>query len=166
MSIGFCLKRPHFQASENLNSKQSCCFAANLYIFVKRHLIYMEKTIIKTDQAPAPIGPYNQAIMANGMLFISGQIAIVPATGQLLQNTIEEEAKQVMLNLQAILKNAGMGFEHVVKTTIFLSDMALFTKINPIYGQFFSSNFPARETVAVKGLPLNANIEISMIAMK
>ena len=71
-----------------------------------------------------------------------------------------------MLNLQAILKNAGMGFEHVVKTTIFLSDMALFTKINPIYGQFFSSNFPARETVAVKGLPLNANIEISMIAMK
>jgi 2-iminobutanoate/2-iminopropanoate deaminase len=124
----------------------------------------MEKKIIKTDKAPAPIGPYNQAIIAGGMLFISGQIPIDPATGDLVSSGIEDEAEQVMKNLQAILTEAGAAFTNVVKTTIFLSDMALFAQVNEVYGKYFGEDAPARETVAVKGLPKGVNVEISMIA--
>ena len=126
----------------------------------------MSKSIIKTDLAPAPIGPYNQAIKTGNFLFISGQVAINPATNNIEAKTIEEEAEQVMKNLNAILKAAGMEFNHVVKTTIFLSDMNLFATVNEIYGKYFTGDFPARETVAVKGLPKNVNVEISMIAVQ
>ena len=126
----------------------------------------MSKTIIQTELAPAPIGPYNQAVKAGGFLFISGQIAINPATYEVEATTIEEETEQVMKNLEAILTNAGLSFDNVVKTTIFLSGMELFGTVNTIYGRFFSdATAPARETVAVKGLPKNVNVEISMIAV-
>lgn len=124
----------------------------------------MEKKIIQTDQAPAPIGPYNQAVAAGGFLFISGQICIKPDTGELNNTDIQAETHQVMHNLKAVLQEAGMDFSNVVKTTIFLSDMALFSEVNEIYGKYFDGGFPARETVAVKGLPKNVNVEISMIA--
>jgi 2-iminobutanoate/2-iminopropanoate deaminase len=126
----------------------------------------MEKKIITTTQAPAPIGPYNQAVMAGNFLFISGQIALNAATGQLENADTQQETHQVMQNLKAVLREAGMDFSHVVKTTIFLTDMALFSEVNEIYGRYFAGNFPARETVAVKGLPRNVQIEISMIAGK
>jgi 2-iminobutanoate/2-iminopropanoate deaminase len=124
------------------------------------------KKIINTPNAPAPIGPYNQAIMTGDMLFISGQVALVPATGELANADLTEETHQVMKNLQAILTEAGMDFSHIVKTTIFLSDMNLFAAVNEIYGSYFTADYPARETVAVKGLPKNVNVEISMIASK
>lgn len=123
------------------------------------------KTIINTTNAPAPIGPYNQAILANGMLFISGQVAIIPSTGEVEVSNIDAEAHQVMQNLQAILVEAKLGFENVVKTTILLSSMDLFARVNAVYGSYFTTEFPARETFAVKGLPKNVNIEISMIAV-
>lgn len=124
------------------------------------------KTIIQTDKAPAPIGPYSQAVQAGNMLFISGQIAINPATNQLIFGGIQDEAKQVMKNLEAVLTSAGFTFENVVKTSIFLSDMNYFAEVNEIYGSYFNSDFPARETVAVLGLPKNVNVEISVIAVK
>ena len=124
----------------------------------------MEKKIIQTNQAPAPIGPYNQAVAAGGFLFISGQICIKPDTGDMNNADIQAETHQVMHNLKAVLQEAGMDFSNVVKTTIFLSDMALFSEVNQIYGKYFEGDFPARETVAVKGLPKNVNVEISMIA--
>jgi len=124
----------------------------------------MSRTIIQTPLAPAPIGPYSQAVKSGGFLFISGQVAINPATNNVEATTISEEAIQVMKNLLAILSEAGLSFDHVVKTTIFLSDMDLFTAVNEIYASHFEGDFPARETVAVKGLPKNANVEISMIA--
>ena len=124
------------------------------------------KTIINTTNAPAPIGPYSQAVAANGFLFISGQIAINPATGELTVESVKNETEQVMRNLHAVLLEAGYGFEHVLKTTIFLSDMGLFAEVNEIYGSFFTSDFPARETVAVKGLPKGVNVEISVTAYK
>jgi 2-iminobutanoate/2-iminopropanoate deaminase len=124
----------------------------------------MEKKIIQTDQAPAPIGPYNQAVAAGGFLFISGQICIKPDTGEMKNTDIQAETHQVMHNLKAVLQEAGMDFRNVVKTTIFLSDMSLFSEVNEIYGKYFEGDFPARETVAVKGLPKNVNVEISMIA--
>ena len=126
----------------------------------------MLKQIINTEKAPKPIGPYNQAVIANGFLFISGQIAINPKTNELIEGSIVEETKQVMQNLSAILQEAKLTFEHVVKTTIFLSDMSLFAVVNEVYGSYFSGDYPARETVAVKGLPKNVNVEISMIAGK
>lgn len=125
----------------------------------------MSKIVIQTSQAPAPIGPYNQAIKAGNMLFISGQIAIDPATGNVEATDVAGEAHQVMKNLKAILHEAGMDFSHVVKTTIFLTDMALFSEVNEIYAQYLNGAFPARETVAVKGLPKLVNVEISMIAV-
>jgi 2-iminobutanoate/2-iminopropanoate deaminase len=125
----------------------------------------MEKTIINTTNAPNPIGPYNQAILTNNMLFISGQVAINPSTGNIDAKDAIEETHQVMHNLKSILAEAKMDFNNVVKTTIFLSDMALFATVNEVYGKYFSGNFPARETVAVKGLPKNVNVEISMIAV-
>jgi 2-iminobutanoate/2-iminopropanoate deaminase len=126
----------------------------------------MSVSVIKTTAAPAPIGPYNQAIEAGGFIFISGQIAIIPETGGLQLSSIEEETLQVMRNLEAILEEAGSGFSQVVKTTIFLSDMAHFTIVNNLYAQYFEKDFPARETVAVKNLPKSVNVEISMIAYK
>jgi len=124
----------------------------------------MDKVIIKTDLAPVPIGPYNQAVKAGNMLFASGQIALNPATGELVNANIAEETNQVMSNIAAILKEAGAGFNNIVKTTIFLSDMSLFSEVNEIYGSYFTGDYPARETVAVKGLPKNVNIEISVTA--
>jgi 2-iminobutanoate/2-iminopropanoate deaminase len=124
----------------------------------------MSKQIINTSNAPAPIGPYNQAVKAGGFLFISGQIAIVPGSSDLKTNDIREETEQVMNNLKAILTEAGLDFSNVVKTTIFLKDMSLFSAVNEEYGKFFESDFPARETVAVKGVPKDVNVEISMIA--
>jgi 2-iminobutanoate/2-iminopropanoate deaminase len=124
------------------------------------------KTIIQTDKAPAPIGPYSQAVQAGNMLFISGQIAIDPASNHLIDGGIQDEAKQVMKNLEAVLTSAGFTFENVVKTSIFLSDMNHFAEVNEIYGSYFNSDFPARETVAVLGLPKNVNVEISVIAVK
>jgi len=126
----------------------------------------MSKKIINTPNAPAPIGPYNQAVLTGNLLFISGQVALKPGTGELANADIIEETHQVMQNLKAVLTEAGMDFSHVVKTTIFLSDMNLFGQVNEIYGKYFSSDFPARETVAVKGLPKSVNVEISMIAAK
>lgn len=125
----------------------------------------MEKKIIKTSGAPDPIGPYSQAVQAGSTLYISGQVAINPASGNVEAKGVEEETHQVMKNLQAILTEAGASFDNIVKTTIFLSDMSLFAGVNEVYGSYFSSNFPARETVAVKGLPKNVNVEISMIAL-
>lgn len=124
------------------------------------------KKIINTVNAPAPIGPYSQAVMNGDMLFISGQIALIPGTVNLSDADVAAETTQVMKNLAAILTEAGMDFNHVLKTTIFLSDMALFTQVNEVYGSYFTGDYPARETVAVKGLPKNVNVEISMIACK
>lgn len=124
------------------------------------------KKIIQTKNAPAPIGPYNQAVMAGDLLFISGQIAINPENDHLLIGDIEVETHQVMKNLSAILTEAGMTFSNVIKTSIFLSDMAHFARVNEIYHTYFDGNFPARETVAVLGLPKSVNVEISMIASK
>ncbi len=126
----------------------------------------MEKIIINTSNAPAPIGPYNQAIQFGNMLFISGQVAINPATGNIDTADIITETHLVMHNLKAILSEAGMDFSNILKTTIFLSDMSLFATVNEVYGKYFTGAFPARETVAVKGLPKNVNVEISMIAGK
>ena len=123
------------------------------------------KTIIFTEKAPAPIGPYNQAVLTGNTLYTSGQIAINPATGELVTDSIETETKQVMENLKAVLAAANMTFENVIKSTIFISDMNDFTAINSIYGAYFDEkSAPARETVQVAGLPKNVNVEISMIA--
>jgi 2-iminobutanoate/2-iminopropanoate deaminase len=125
----------------------------------------MRKQIINTPNAPAPIGPYNQAVQAGNWLFISGQVAFIPATGELVTTGIKDEAKQVMENLNAILTEANITFDNIVKTTIFLSDMSFFAEVNDVYGSYFNRDYPARETVAVKGLPRNVNVEISMIAI-
>ena len=124
------------------------------------------KKIINTNKSPAPIGPYNQAILKDSMLFISGQIALDPISMKLINDSIEKETNQVMLNLKHILKEANMDFSNVVKTSIFLSDMSLFNIVNDVYGKYIiEGNEPARETVAVKTLPMNVNVEISMIAI-
>ena len=124
----------------------------------------MSKQIINTPKAPAPIGPYSQAVKTGDLLFISGQVCINPETNELISGDITAETEQVMKNLHAILTESGISFEHVVKTNIFLSDMSLFTAVNEVYGKWFTGTYPARETVAVKGLPKNVNVEISMIA--
>ena len=126
----------------------------------------MSKTVVYSAAAPAPIGPYSQAIQTGKMLFVSGQIAIQQSTGQMLTGNIEEETKQVMTNLDEILKAAGMDFTNVVKTSIFLKDMGNFPKVNTIYGEYFPANPPARETVEVSRLPKDVNVEISCIAVK
>ena len=125
----------------------------------------MSKQIIRTEKAPEPIGPYSQAVKAGGFLFASGQVAINPSTNELVINNIIEEAHQVMKNIDAILKEANLTFQHVIKTTIFLSDMDLFTEVNKVYASYFDGDFPARETVAVKTLPKNVNVEISITAI-
>jgi 2-iminobutanoate/2-iminopropanoate deaminase len=124
------------------------------------------KKIISSKNAPAPIGPYSQAVLINGMLFISGQIAIDPSSGNLVSGDIEKETYQVMKNLEAILKEAGYGFDHIVKTSIFVKDLNHFARVNQVYGEYFSSNPPARETVEVSRLPKDVNVEISCIAIK
>lgn len=127
----------------------------------------MKKEIISTDQAPAPIGPYSQAVKKNGTLYTSGQIAIDPKTGELILDDITTETKQVMENMKAVLAAAGMGFEHVVKSSIFLSDMGDFPIVNAVYAEYFDdAEAPARETVQVACLPKNVNVEISMIAVE
>ena len=125
------------------------------------------KTIIQTTKAPAPIGPYNQAILVDNTLFTSGQIALDPKTMELVNRDIEMETTQVMKNLCEVLKAAGMNFADVVKTTIFLNDMEDFAKVNEIYGSYFNhKNAPARETVQVAALPKNVRVEISFIAIR
>lgn len=124
------------------------------------------KKIIFTENAPAPIGPYNQAVLKGNTLYTSGQIAIDPVSGELITDSIEAETEQVMQNMKAVLAAAEMTFENVVKTTIFIMDMNDFAKINAVYGSYFNEkNAPARETVQVAGLPKNVNVEISMIAI-
>ena len=124
------------------------------------------KNIIFTENAPAPIGPYNQAVLVGNTLYTSGQIAINPKTGELVTANIEAETKQVMENMKAVLKAAGMTFENVVKTSIFIMNMGDFGTINPVYGSYFNEKTaPARETVQVACLPKNVNVEISMIAV-
>jgi 2-iminobutanoate/2-iminopropanoate deaminase len=125
----------------------------------------MSKKVIYTAQAPEPIGPYSQAIQAGNMLFISGQIAIHPPSGNLITASIEEETKQVMENIRQILKIAGLDFSNVVKTSIFLNDMGNFPKVNEVYGTYFTQQPPARETVEVSRLPKDVNVEISCIAL-
>ena len=124
------------------------------------------KTIINTDKAPAPIGPYNQAVKIGNMLFTSGQIALDPKTGKLNTSDIVSETKLVMANIGAILIEAGMSFSDVVKSSIFIKDMDQFSTINEVYGSYFTENEPARETVEVARLPKDVNIEISVIASK
>lgn len=124
----------------------------------------MKKQIILTPNAPAPIGPYSQAVKVGGTLYVSGQIAINPATGEMNMADIPTETKQVMENLKAVLTAADATFDNVIMTTIFLSDMGNFDAVNKIYGNCFTADFPARATVAVKTLPRNVNVEISVIA--
>jgi 2-iminobutanoate/2-iminopropanoate deaminase len=125
------------------------------------------KKVIFTDKAPAPIGPYSQAIFSGNTLYTSGQIAIHPESGELVLGSIEEETKQVMENMKAVLEAAEMTFENVIKATIFISDMNDFSRINSVYGSYFNEKTaPARETVQVACLPKNVNVEISMIAVK
>lgn len=124
------------------------------------------KKVILSSKAPAPIGPYSQAIEANGSLYVSGQIPIDPATGEVVAGGIEPQAKQVMQSLQAILQEAGYSFDQVVKTTILLDDLANFAKVNEIYGSYFGEEAPARETYQVAKLPKGVAVEISCIAVK
>lgn len=123
-----------------------------------------KKRIIETSNSSAPIGPYSKAVQAGDFIFLSGVIALTPQ-GELLNHSIEVETTQVMENIKSILKDANVGFENVVKTSIFLSDMSLFNDVNEVYKKYFTGDYPARETVAVKGIPRNANVEISMIVL-
>ncbi|MGE0560767.1 MAG: RidA family protein [Flavobacteriales bacterium] len=124
------------------------------------------KKIVNTLNAPAPIGPYSQAVLVGNTLYTSGQIAINPANNELVVSHIKDETKMVMENLKALLKEADMDFTHVIKCSIFIADMNDFSQINEVYGSYFTSNFPARETVQVACLPKNVNVEISAIAVK
>lgn len=125
----------------------------------------MEKQIINTPNAPAPIGPYNQSVKVGNTLYVSGQIPLEPASGNLVTSGISDETHQAMKNLEAVLIAAGMSFQNVVKTTIFLTDMQTFPQVNEAYGSYFTSDFPARETVQVAALPKGVNVEISVIAV-
>ena len=139
-------------------------------IRAKIFLIHLYQKVMKSisiPNAPTPIGPYSQAILLDsGMLFISGQIPINPTTGELVSNDIKKETEQVLSNIEALLKESGMNFSNIVKTSIFLSDMGLFNDVNEIYATKFTGVFPARETIAVKELPKSVNVEISAIAVK
>jgi 2-iminobutanoate/2-iminopropanoate deaminase len=124
------------------------------------------KKIIETKKAPAPIGPYSQAVEVNGMLFCSGQIALDPMTGQVNTGSVGDQTELVMKNIQGVLEAAGLGFEHIVKTTIFLTDMADFPAVNEVYGKNFKSAPPARSTIAVAGLPRGVKVEIEVLAAR
>ncbi len=128
--------------------------------------LYPMKKIINTPNAPSPVGPYNQSVLAGNTLYVSGQIAIDPSTGLLVQDTIEIETHQVLKNLGAILKEAGMGFEHIVKCSVFVSDMNMYSRINTVYAEYFDEQTaPARELVEVANLPKFVNVEVSAIAV-
>lgn len=124
------------------------------------------KTVINTNNAPAPIGPYSQAIAAGNLIFVSGQIPLDPLTGEIVSGDVKAETKQVMENIKAILFEAGLDFNNVVKTSIFLTDMQSFAQVNEVYGTYLTGQFPARETVQVAALPKNVNVEVSVIAVK
>lgn len=124
------------------------------------------KQIVNSDKAPAAIGPYSQAIEANGLVFVSGQLPIVPSTGQFPSQDVQDQTKASLENIRAILKEAGLGFEHVVKTTVYLADIKDFGSMNEIYGQYFQAPYPARAAFAVAGLPKGAKVEIEVIAAK
>lgn len=124
----------------------------------------MHKKIVTTSAAPAPIGPYSQGVIAGGLLFVSGQTPLDPETGELVQGSIEVQTERVLENLMAVLKEAKLGAENVVKTTLFLADMADFAKVNAVYGRYFPKEAPARSTFQVAGLPRNARIEIELVA--
>ncbi len=124
------------------------------------------KTVINTDNSPAPIGPYSQAIAAGNFVFVSGQIPLNPATGEIVADDVKAETTQVMENIKAILTEAGLDFGSIVKTSIFLTDMLSFAQVNEVYGTYFTGQFPARETIQVAALPKNVNVEISVIAIK
>lgn len=126
----------------------------------------MKKEIIATKEAPTAIGPYSQAVWAGHLLFCSGQIALIPETGVLDTSDIKTETHRVMKNIGGLLKEAGLGFGHIVKTSIFMTDMADYAAINEVYASYFEKDFPTREAVAVKTLPKNVNVEISVVAMK
>jgi len=126
----------------------------------------MLKSVVYSDNAPEPIGPYSQAIQAGNMLFVSGQIAIQKSSGKFIVGSIEEETIQVMTNIRDILTSAGMDFSNVVKSSIFMKDMNNFPKINEVYGRYFKENPPARESIEVSRLPKDVNVEISCIAVK
>lgn len=131
---------------------------------LRYYICSMEKKIIRTENAPAPIGPYNQAIQYGNMLFVSGQIALDPKDGTLFVGDIATETEKVMENIKAILTEAGMDFSNIIKTSIFLMDMGKFATVNEVYARYFTDNFPARETVQVAGLPKGVQVEISVIA--
>jgi 2-iminobutanoate/2-iminopropanoate deaminase len=124
------------------------------------------KTIINTNNAPAPIGPYNQAVATGNLIFVSGQIPMDAATGEITSSDFKAETKKVMENIGAILTEAGSDFDQIIKTSIFLTDMQSFAQVNEVYGSYFTANFPARETVQVSALPKGVNVEISVIALK
>ncbi len=124
----------------------------------------MHKKIVTTGSAPAPIGPYSQGVIAGGLLFVSGQIPLDPQTGELVAGGIEAQTERVLENLMAVLREAKLGAENVVKTTLFLADMADFPKVNAVYGRYFPKEPPARSTFQVAGLPRNARIEIELVA--
>ncbi|MFA6085086.1 RidA family protein [Mucilaginibacter sp.] len=124
------------------------------------------KTIINTNNAPAPIGPYSQAVATGNLIFISGQIPMDAATGEIISSDVKAETKKVMENIEAILTEAGSGFDQIIKSSIFLTDMQSFAQVNEVYGSYFTANFPARETVQVSALPKGVNVEISVIALK
>jgi 2-iminobutanoate/2-iminopropanoate deaminase len=124
------------------------------------------KTIINTNNAPAPIGPYNQAVITGNLIFISGQIPMDATTGEIISSDVKAETKKVMENIGAILSEAGSDFDQIIKTSIFLTDMQSFAQVNEVYGSYFTANFPARETVQVSALPKGVNVEISVIALK
>lgn len=146
--------------------KQKSAIILARYFFTLDQNILMKK-IINTSKAPAPIGPYNQAVLIKDTLYISGQIPIDPTTGELVKDDIKAETRQSMENLRAILEEAGMTFEHVIKSSIFIKDMNQFAQINEVYGTYFDADTaPARETVEVANLPKFVNVEISMIAVR
>jgi len=126
----------------------------------------MKKQIVQTSDGQKPIGPYSQAVISGDMVFISGVVGRDPASGNMITSGIKSETQQAMQNLKSILTAAGIDFSHVMKTTIFLTDLKNFSEMNEVYGSYFTGEFPARETVQVSALPLGANVEISMIAMK
>ncbi len=126
----------------------------------------MEKEVVYSLEAPKPIGPYSQAVWAGDTLFVSGQIALDPASGELIQGNIETETKAVLNNVNAILEKAGVGFSNIVKTSIFLKNMDDFAAVNAVYASYFTADFPARETVQVSKLPKDVNVEISVIAIR
>lgn len=135
-------------------------------LFVSALTASAQKKIIKTDQAPVPIAPYSQAVEANGLIFVAGQIGLNPQTRQLVTGGFEAEAMQVMDNIKAILQAANLKMDDIVNTTIYLKDVANFQKINDIYGKYFNGNFPARTTVGINNLPGGASVEIAVVAMR